>query len=155
MKYLLFILLLLTSCRTARLEYDPETVYLIVQSPKYNLYLPKNDMVNILERVYISGNAEKRNYDCIKKLCQTDSIITDADYILDKSNYLEKMDEADAFYSCAIELFKQHKVLVYDKIRDKWIVRYRIRHRVYLDGIENNSFYEVLYNDSLIYDSRE
>ena len=65
------------------------------------------------------------------------------------------MDEADAFYSCAIELFKQHKVLVYDKIRDKWIVRYRIRHRVYLDGVENNSFYEVLYNDSLIYDSRE
>jgi len=37
MKYLLFILLQITSCKAATPEYNPETIYLIVQSPKYKI----------------------------------------------------------------------------------------------------------------------
>ena len=79
MKYLLFILLLITSCKAATPEYNPETIYLIVQSPKYNLYLPKNDMIKSLDKKY-EHERQKLNYDCIKKLSQTDSIKVSSDF---------------------------------------------------------------------------
>ena len=157
MKYLLFILLLITSCKAATPEYNPETIYLIVQSPKYNLYLPKNDMIKSLDKKY-EHERQKLNYDCIKKLSQTDSIKVSSDFscfnpsLLENNmeKYEEESDRYDAFYFCAIDLFKKHKVLVYDKIQEKWISKYKISHRV-LKNVEYNAFYEVLYNDSLIY----
>lgn len=157
MKYLLFILLLITSCKAATPEYNPETIYLIVQSPKYDLYLSKNDMINILEKKHIKSKG-KINYDCIKQLSQTDSIKVSSDFscfypsLLENNmeKYEEESDRYDAFYFCAIDLFKKHKVLVYDKIQEKWISKYKISHRVFRN-VEYNAYYEVLYNDSLIY----
>lgn len=157
MKYLLFILLLITSCKAATPEYNPETIYLIVQSPKYNLYLPKNDMIKSLDKKY-EHERQKLNYDCIKKLSQTDSIKVSSDFscfypsLLENNmeKYEEESDRYDAFYFCAIDLFKKHKVLVYDKIQGKWISKYKISHRVFRN-VEYNAYYEVLYNDSLIY----
>lgn len=157
MKYLLFILLLITSCKAATPEYNPETIYLIVQSPKYNLYLPKNDMIKSLDKKY-EHERQKLNYNCIKKLSQTDSIKVSSDFscfypsLLENNmeKYEEESDRYDAFYFCAIDLFKKHKVLVYDKIQEKWISKYKISHRVF-KNVEYNAFYEMLYNDSLIY----
>ena len=137
-------------------EYNPETVYLVVQSPKYNLYLPKNEMINSLEKKHIKSNG-KIKYDCIKKLSQTDSIKVTSDFNCSFSSlekYEEEIDRYDAFYFCAIDLFKKHKVLVFDKIQEKWISKYKIRHRVF-KNVEYNAFYEVLYNDSLIYNRRD
>ena len=129
MKYLLFILLLITSCKASTPEYDPETIYLIVQSPKY---------------------------DCIKKLSQTDSIKVYSDFNcsleINKETVEEYIARYDAFYFSSIELFKKHKVLVYDKIHNKWITNYKIKHRIYKPVDEISDFHEVLYNDSLIYD---
>lgn len=155
MKYLLFILLLITSCKAATPEYNPETIYLIVQSPKYNLYLPKNDMIKSLDKKY-EHERQKLNYDCIKKLSQTDSIKVSSDYNctfeINKETIEEYGARYDAFYFSSIELFKKHKVLVYDKIQNKWITKYKIKHRIYKPVDEISDFHEVLYNDSLIYD---
>lgn len=151
MKYLLFILLLITSCKASTPEYNPETIYLIVQSPKYDLYLSKNDMINILEKKHIKSKG-KINYDCIKQLSQTDSIKVSSDYNCSLEINKEYFDRYDAFYFSSIELFKKHKVLVYDKIQNKWITKYKIKHRIYKPVDELSDFHEVLYNDSLIYD---
>ena len=158
MKYLLFILLLITSCKAATPEYNPETIYLIVQSPKYNLYLPKNDMIKSLDKKY-EHERQKLNYDCIKKLSQTDSIKVSSDFtsLLEHNweKYEEDINRYDAYYFCAVDLFKKHKVLVYDKIQNKWITHYKIKHRIYKPVDEISVFYEVWSNDSLIYDHRD
>ena len=155
MKYLLFILLLITSCKASMPGYDSETIYLIVQSPKYDLYLPKNDMLNILEKKHIKSKGIIK-YDCIKKLSQTDSIKVSSDFNcsleINKETVEEYIARYDAFYFSSIELFKKHKVLVYDKIHNKWITNYKIKHRIYKPVDEISNFHEVLYNDSLIYD---
>jgi len=154
MKYLLIILFMLTSCKVSKLEYCPDVTYLIVQSPYYNLYLPKTDIIKSFDKIQRS-NDRNVNLDCIKKLNQTDSIKTNADFYLDgleylTDNHIDKMDRADVFYFCAIDLFKKHKILVYDKRQKKWILKYKTRHRVF-KSFEYNAYYEVLYNDSIIY----
>ena len=162
MKYLLFILLLITSCKAATPEYNPETIYLIVQSPKINLYLPKNDMIKSLDKKY-EHERQKLNYDCIKKLSQTDSIKVSSDFNITwdgiKDINHETIEEYsvryDAYYFCAVDLFKKHKVLVYDKIQNKWITHYKIKHRIYKPVDEISKFYEVWSNDSLIYNHRD
>ena len=118
-------------------------------------------MINSLEKKHIKSKGEIK-YDCIKKLSQTDSIKVSSDFscfypsLLENNmgKYEEESDRYDAFYFCAIDLFKKHKVLVYDKIQEKWISKYKIRHRIF-KNVEYNAFYEVLYNDSLIYDRRD
>ena len=153
--YVLVILILITSCKASTPEYNSETIYLIVQSPKYDLYLSKNDMTNILEKKHIKSKG-KINYDCIKQLSQTDSIKVSSDYNctfeINKETIEEYIARYDAFYFSSIDLFKKHKVLVYDKIQNKWISNYKIKHRIYKPVDEISDFHEVLYNDSLIYD---
>lgn len=112
-------------------------------------------MINILEKKHIKSKG-KIKYDCIKKLSQTDSIKVYSDFNcsfeINKETIEEYGARYDAFYFSSIELFKKHKVLVYDKIQNKWITKYKIKHRIYKPVDEISDFHEVLYNDSLIYD---
>ena len=119
-------------------------------------------MINSLEKKHIKSKG-KIKYECIKKLSQTDSIKVSSDFncsfsgLLENNmeKYEEESDRYDAFNSCSIDLFKKHKVLVYDKIHNKWITNYKTKHRIYKPVDELSDFHEVLYNDSLIYDRRD
>lgn len=153
MKYLVFIFFLITSCSVSKLEYNPANVYLIVQSPNYNLYLSKTDMIESLDEVC---KKRKIDFECIKKLNRTDSIKYDSSFLLEpseysKGNYPYKICEADAIQYCAIDLFQKHKILVYDKKQKIWISKYKTKHRSFMVVDEHYAFYDVLYNDSIIY----
>ena len=142
MRYFLFLLtIVIASCTTSKQEYDPNVVYIITQTPVYDLYVSKKDVVDYMTQKRMSNT----DYDCINK-CDRNTFFRisgkEKAYALEFSD-IDKHEIADIFEYCAFDLFKNKKVLVYDRHQMKWI-DYKIKHvrNVVLD--EAHSWYLVI-----------
>lgn len=151
MKYIIIFILVLTSCQSIHQEFNQDTIYLIVQSPKYTLYLPKSDIISYIEKNHVYSNGELVNYKCIKEMTISNTINVDDGYYLFSSDGLDKID---VFDFCALDLFKKHKILVYDNIHKKWIHSYKTRYdKAFIAG-EDQSVHRVICNGCEIYHCR-
>ena len=124
MRYFLFLFIIaVTSCTTSKQDYNPNVTYIVAQTPIYDLYVSKKDIMDYINREKNRNRFSHANYDCINKINKNVSFRISGKekaYALELSN-IDKYEIADIFEYCAIDLFKYKKVLVYDKYRMKWI----------------------------------
>lgn len=121
--FLFLFIIAIASCTTSKQDYNPNVTYIVAQTPIYDLYVSKKDIMDYMNRGKNQLRFSHANYDCINK-CDTNISFRisgkEKAYTLEFSD-IDKYEIADIFENCAIDLFKYKKVLVYDKYQMKWI----------------------------------
>ncbi len=138
--FLFFFIIVVVSCTTSKQDYNPNVTYVVAQTPIYDLYVSKKDIMDYMNKGKNRNRFSHANYDCINQ-CNKNVTFRisgkEKSYALDFSD-IDKYEIADIFEYCAIDLFKYKKVIVYDKYRMKWIdYKIKLVKSVILDEAHN------------------
>ena len=121
--FLIFFIIVFASCSTSKQKYNPNVTYIIAQTPIYDLYVSKKDIVDYMNGKKTRKKFTNADYDCINKYKENVTFRIggkEKAYTLESSDF-DKVEIADIFNCCAIDLFKYKKVLVYDRHQMEWI----------------------------------
>ncbi len=107
--FLFFFIIVVVSCTTSKQDYNPNVTYIVAQTPIYDLYVSKKDIMDYMNMGKNRNRFSHANYDCINQ-CNKNVTFRisgkEKSYALDFSD-IDKYEIADIFEYCAIDLFKQ------------------------------------------------